>query len=135
MTNQISRVSRRAAARAARVQVLVTADESSLLDLQLLAATLPLCATGRVFIEVSDASQIAPIDLPPRMTVTWLDRSERSAEAGELATRAAHAWATEMLCDADHANRVYLLNSASAPRLRRHLTIGLNLGADRIHTR
>lgn len=135
MTNQIRRVSRRAAARAARVQVLVTADESSLLDLEILAATLPMCATGRVFIEVADASQVASIDLPPRMTVTWLERSVRDAAHGELAGRAALAWANEMLCDADHTNRVYLLNEASADHIARHLTIGLSLGADRIHTR
>ena len=135
MTHQIRRVSRRAAARAARVQVLVTADESSLIDLELLAATLPMCATGRVFIEVADASQIAAIDLPPRMTVTWLDRSDRQAAAGELAGRAALAWANEMLCEADNTNRVYLLNQASAAHVARHLTIGLSLGADRIHSR
>lgn len=135
MTNPIRRVSRRAAARAARVQVLVTADESTLLDLELLAATLPMCATGRVFIEVTDPAQIASIELPPRMTVTWLDRSARAAEAGDLAGRAALAWANEMLCDPDNANRVYLLNQASAAHIQRHLTIDLCLGADRIHTR
>ena len=135
MTNPTRRVSRRAAARAARVQVLVTADETSLTDLELLAATLPLCATGRVFVEVADESQITTIDLPPRMTMTWLDRSARDAEAGQLAGRAALAWANEMLCDDDNANRVYLLNGASAEHLQRHLTIGLSLGADRIHAR
>ena len=135
MTNQIRRVSRRAAARAARVQVLVTADERSLLELEMLAATLPMCATGRVFIEVADASQITHIDLPPRMTVTWLDRSVRGAASGELAGRAALAWAGEMLCTADNTNRVYLLNEASAEHLRRQLEIGLSVGADRIHSR
>lgn len=135
MTNQIRRVSRRAAARAARVQVLVTADERSLLELEMLAATLPMCATGRVFIEVADASQITQIDLPPRMTVTWLDRSVRGAASGELAGRAALAWAGEMLCTADNTNRVYLLNEASAEHVRRHLEIGLSVGADRIHSR
>lgn len=133
MTHQIRRTARRAAARAARVQVLVTADETQLLDLEMLAATLPMCATGRVFIEVADKEQITELALPPRVTVTWLDRSARSAEPGQLASIAAKAWADEMLCDADDANRVYLLNRASAPFLKRHLTIGLDMGADRVH--
>lgn len=133
MTPETRRTSRRRAARAARVQILVTADENSFLDLQMLAATLPLCATGRAFIEVPDASFIADVGLPPRMTVTWLDRSLRSAAPGELTQRAACAWADEMLCEADEANRAYLLNATSAERIARHLSIGSGLGSDRIH--
>ena len=108
------------ASRHARVQHLITADENALAELGALLATLPIWSTGRVFIEVADASQITQIDLPPRMTVTWLDRSVRGAASGELAGRAARAWAGEMLCTADNTNRVYLLNEASAEHVRRH---------------
>lgn len=99
----------RAACRAerhTRVQHLITADETSLVDLEMLLATLPLCATGRVFIEVPDASWASGIAAPGRMVVTWLDRSARTGEPGtgracrrgEAVSRAANAWASEMLC-------------------------------------
>ena len=65
-----------------RVQHLVTADESSLAELQALLATLPICSTGRVFIEVPDAAWLGTISAPARMTVTWLDRSLRSGQPG-----------------------------------------------------
>lgn len=61
----------------ARAQHLVVADERSLADLELVLATLPMCASGRVFIEVPDASWICALQAPLRMTVTWLDRSVR----------------------------------------------------------
>jgi hypothetical protein len=109
-----------------RVQHLVTADETSLVDLETLLVTLPLCSTGRVFIEVPDASWITPLHAPARMTVTWLDRSRRagapgtarSCNPGEALTRAVSGWAGEMLCrsdehdsaaDSDDHTRVYLL--------------------------
>mgnify|MGYP003466655930 CR=1 FL=1 len=94
------------AARHTRVQHLITADESSLLDLAALLATLPICSTGRVFIEVPDEASIVTLDAPARMTVTWLDRSSRSGAAGtgqpcapgSALSRAVTAWADEMLC-------------------------------------
>lgn len=95
----------RAARRASRrpqVQHLITADENSLADLELALATLPMCAVGRVFIEVPEASDIGVVTAPPRMTVTWLPRTRRHAApraTGEALTRAAIAWADEMLCD------------------------------------
>lgn len=91
---------------------LVTADETSLTDLELLLATLPLCSTGRVFVEVPDESQIFTLRAPARMTVTWLARSRRSGApgsghacaSGEALRRAVTAWADEMLCDGGAAN-------------------------------
>lgn len=105
------------APRHTRVQHLITADESSLDDLALLATTLPLCSTGRVFIEIPDASHEAVLSLPPRMTVTWLDRSLRSGAPGtaracapgQALARAVAAWADEMLCDDADATRIHLL--------------------------
>ena len=92
----------RRASRRPRVQHLITADEHSLADLELALATLPMCAVGRVFIEVPDAGDIGVISAPPRMTVTWLPRSRRGLQpraTGEALSRAAIAWADEMLCD------------------------------------
>src|SRR5690606_10249738 len=86
---------------------LVTADEHSLAELEAVLATLPLCATGRVFIEVPDAASIGVVQAPARMTVTWLVRATRtgapgtgrSCAPGEALSRAVCAWADEMLCD------------------------------------
>ncbi len=70
------------ASRHTRVQHLIAADEASLIELQALLATLPICSTGRVFVEVPDATWVGTIDAPARMVVTWLDRSSRSGEPG-----------------------------------------------------
>lgn len=100
-----------------RVQHLVTADETSLVELETLLATLPICSTGRVFIEVPDESWIGSIAAPARMTLTWLARSRRGGApgtgrgcaAGEALSRAVSGWAGEMLCCDDDATRVILL--------------------------
>ena len=55
------------ASKHARVQHLITADEHSLVELQALIATLPICSTGRVFIEVPDETWIGRIDVPAFM--------------------------------------------------------------------
>ena len=133
--------------RHARVQHLITADESSLLDLEALLATLPLCSTGRVFIEVPDASYVCDIEVPVRMVLTWLDRSARSGEPGTgrlcapgaALTRAVTAWADEMLCDecdgepAD-GTRIHLLGGyLGTADIVDHLTGRLGIAAERIH--
>jgi hypothetical protein len=100
-----------------RVQQLITADESSLGELEALLATLPICSTGRVFIEIPEASWQAEISAPSRMVVTWLDRSQRSGApgtgrgcaTGEALARAVTAWANEMLCVEDDETRIHLL--------------------------
>jgi hypothetical protein len=99
-----ARAQRRAARQ--RSHHLVTADETSFAELETFLATLPLCATGRVLIEVPSAEDIGHIDAPARMTVTWLARDSRSGAPGtgracapgEAIARAACAWADEMLC-------------------------------------
>ncbi|WP_460776269.1 SIP domain-containing protein [Microbacterium sp. GXF7504] len=104
------------ASKHARAQHLVTADETSLTDLELALTTLPICSTGRVFVEVPDASAITPLSAPPRMTVTWLCRDRRSGAPGtgrgctqgEALARAVNAWADEMLCD-DHCETTVTL--------------------------
>lgn len=102
-----TRASRRRGARATRAQYVLAADSSSIAELQTAITTLPVCATGRIFIEVAGASEIFVMPAPARMTVTWLDRSRRSGAPGtsracaqgEALTRAVTAWADEMLCE------------------------------------
>ncbi len=110
-----SRAARRAARR--RSHHLVAADENSLLDLELFLTTLPLCASGRIFIEVPTVDDIRPIDAPGRMTVTWLARADRSGAPGsgrlcapgQALARATCAWADEMLCEGMGETTVTLL--------------------------
>ena len=131
------------ASRHTRVQHLITADETSLPELEALLATLPLCSTGRVFIEIPDASWQAPIAVPARMTLTWLDRSTRSGapgtgrscHSGEAIARAVNAWADEMLCDESDATRIHLLGGyLGTADIVDHLTSHNGIGADAIHT-
>lgn len=119
----------------------MTADEGSLAELEALLATLPLCATGRVFIEVPDASWLGVVTAPPRMVVTWLDRSSRtgapgtgrSCTAGEAVTRAATAWANEMMCDEGDETRVHLLGGyLGTADIADHLTENLGVEASAI---
>lgn len=131
------------ASRHTRVQHLVTADEHSLTDLELLLTTLPFCATGRIFIEVPDAGWISEVDAPPRMVVTWLDRSARSGmpgtgrgcTPGTALTRAVTAWADEMMCHEDDHTQVDLLGGyLGTADIADHLTERLAVAPDRIRT-
>jgi hypothetical protein len=136
-----------------RVQHLITADETSLAELEAVVATLPICANGRVFIEVPDASWIGRVSAPARMVVTWLDRSRRSGQPGtgracapgQALARAVGAWAAEMLCTdaADCADdavcgdriHVHLLGGfLGTADIFEHLTGDLHLDAARVHT-
>lgn len=138
-THAGSRAARRASRRP-QVQHLITADEHSLADLELALATLPMCAVGRVFIEVPEASDIGVITAPPRMTVTWLARTRRGARpraTGEALRRAAIAWADEMLCDESGAGlrtEVILLGGwLSTVDIVDHLTNVRDVPAEAIH--
>lgn len=134
------------ASRHTRVQHLITADESSLADLGALLATLPICSTGRVFIEVPDASWFegqSQLVVPTRMIVTWLDRSQRSGAPGtgrgctpgQALSRAVIAWADEMLCDEDDHTKVYLLGGfLGTADIVDHLTTALSIDTESIHT-
>lgn len=87
---------------------LLTSDETSFAELELALAALPLCARGRVFVEVPTPDDIGFLSVPPRMTVTWLARSIRTGAPGTAKActpgtavgRAARGWAAEMICDA-----------------------------------
>lgn len=135
------------ASRHVRVQQFITADESSLVELETLVATLPICSTGRVFIEVPDASWIFPLAVPARMVVTWLDRSARTGDAGtgractpgQALTRAAIGWAGEMLCaDEDGCaggTRIHLLGGyLGTADIFDHLTGVLGIDEGSVHT-
>lgn len=143
MATPIEARSARAQRRAARQSAhhLVTADENSLVELEMFLATLPLCASGRVFIEVPEADDISVIDAPARMTVTWLARSARSGapgsgrscSAGAALSRATCAWADEMLCDGDNPTHVTLLGGyLGTADIVEHLTRTLDVPASAI---
>jgi len=128
--------------RHSRVQHLVTADEGSLVELETLLATLPLCSTGRVFVEIPDAGRQADIAVPARMVLTWLDRSQRSGEPGtgrgcapgQALARAVTAWADEMLCAEDDETRIHLLGGyLGTADIVDHLTSRNGIPASSIH--
>lgn len=131
------------ASRHTRVQHLITADETSLAELEALLATLPICSTGRVFIEVPDDTWFAQVQAPSRMVVTWLDRSRRSGQPGSgrpcapgaAVTRAVTAWADEMFCaDEDHT-RIHLLGGyLGTADIVDHLVERLGVSPWSIHT-
>jgi NADPH-dependent ferric siderophore reductase len=111
-----------------RVQFLAVGDETSLVELAAELALLPLCARGRVFVEVADPAGIVPLATPMRVTVTWLARSERGARPGTAAARAVRAWCDEMLCDGPGETRAILTGRpALAVAVRDHLihTVGM----------
>lgn len=135
----------RAQRRAERLSAhhLVTADENSLMELEVFLTTLPLCASGRVFIEVPDASDISVVEAPARMTVTWLARSSRSGAPGTgrscapgaALARATSAWADEMLCDGERPTHVTLLGGyLGTADIVEHLTGKLDVPSSSIHT-
>ncbi len=112
----------------------MAADEHCFAELEALIATLPLCATGRIFVEVPDDAHVGEITAPPRMTVTWLDRSSRGGQPGQALTRAVTAWADEMLCDDDDITRAHLLTGYLATiDIAEHLTDRVGFPADRVH--
>jgi hypothetical protein len=131
------------ASRHTRVQHLITADESSLAELEVLLATLPICSTGRVFVEVPDAGWQSELTVPGRMVVTWLDRaartgapgSGRSCAPGQALARAVTAWADEMLCEDDDHTRIFLLGGyLGTADIVDHLTTCSGIPAGAIHT-
>lgn len=133
-TTRTARAQRRAARR--RAHHLVAADEQSLVELEVFLATLPLCATGRVFIEVADASRVGMVSAPPRMTVTWLTRasrtgapgSGRACAPGQALARAVSAWADEMLCvDVCDTNVTLLGGYLGTADIVEHLTGALDV--------
>jgi NADPH-dependent ferric siderophore reductase len=135
-----TRAQRREARR--RAHHLVTADEHSLADLEMFLATLPLCASGRIFIEVPDASDIGVVEAPGRMTVTWLARGQRSGTPGsgrscapgQALARATCAWADEMMCDDEIQTNVTLLGGyLGTADIVDHLTNTLDIEPARIH--
>lgn len=135
-----TRAERRAARRSAHH--LVTADENSLAELEAFLATLPLCASGRIFVEVAESADIGVIEAPGRMTVTWLARDRRSGAPGtgracapgQALARATCAWADEMMCDDEIPTNVTLLGGyLGTADIVEHLTTGLGVETSRIH--
>lgn len=137
-----ARAERRALRRAMKAQHLIVADEGSLAELEAVLVMLPLCATGRVFIEVPDEDSVSVVAVPPRMTVTWLPRASRAGAPrggrrrapGTAAARAAIAWADEMLCDGaeDHTAVTLLGGFLGTADIAEHLTERLGVDPERI---
>lgn len=122
---------------------LLTADESTLPELEAAMQTLPYCARGRVFIEVDDAADISVVEAPSRMTVTWLTRRTRSGApgsgaacaTGEAMSRAVNAWSDEMLYASTDTPHIWLgghYRGVSA--VHEHLISDLGVAPDRITT-
>lgn len=133
----------RRAARRSRTPVVIAADEASLGELEAVLATLPLCAAGRVFIEVPGAEAIVALEAPRRMSITWLDRSTRSGDPGtsqacprgRALVRAVTAWADEMLCEGADPTRVILLGGYLATaEIHEHLVERRGVPAASVHT-
>ena len=128
--------------RHARAQHLVVADERSLADLELALVALPICAAGRVFIEVPDVSWICELQAPPRMSITWLDRSTRRGDVGtaglcrpgQAMTRAAIAYADETLCgdEACETNVTLLAGYVATADIVEHLTAQCGIARESI---
>ncbi|WP_460943012.1 SIP domain-containing protein [Okibacterium endophyticum] len=135
---------RRAARRpaASKVQYLLACDESGLAELEAALSTLPICAKGRVFIEVDSPADIGTVDVPTRMTVTWLTRSTRTGAPGTAErctngialTRAVTAWSNEMLFEADATDAHVWLGGGyrSVSGCFEHLTAALGVDESRI---
>ncbi|MFJ2505722.1 SIP domain-containing protein [Microbacterium sp. NPDC087592] len=145
MNTSLETRSTRAARRAARQRAhhLVTADEQSLTELEIFLTTLPLCASGRIFIEVPTVADIGVIEAPGRMTVTWLAREQRSGAPGtgracapgQALARATCAWADEMMCDDEIETRVTLLGGyLGTADIVEHLTSALQVSPALIRT-
>jgi NADPH-dependent ferric siderophore reductase len=100
-----------------------------------------MCAKGRVFVEVDSAADIGFIEVPTRMTVTWLTRSNRSGAPGTgegcsrgvALTRAVGAWSDEMLCDPTTDAHIWLGGDYRAVSgCFEHLTTNVAVDPDRI---
>ncbi|WP_235940648.1 SIP domain-containing protein [Paramicrobacterium fandaimingii] len=122
---------------------LLTADESTLTELEAAMQAVPYCARGRVFIEVDTGADISVIDAPTRMTVTWLTRQTRSGApgsgaacaTGEAMSRAVNAWSDEMLYASTDTPHIWLgghYRGVSA--VHEHLVADLGVNPERIVT-
>ncbi|GAA1445723.1 SIP domain-containing protein [Leifsonia poae] len=124
-----------------RVQFLVVGDESSLPQLEAELALLPLCARGRVFVEVESPDDVSVLTTPLRMTVTWLPRARRSGRPGTsepcakgvAATRAVRAWTAEMLCDGAGETRAIVTGGFElVSEVQEHLRDEVGMSADAV---
>ena len=89
-------------------RVLIAGAVEDLPEIHRLLEDLPETAYGQVFVEVALAEQVRILPAPPRVTVSWLVRSERPsavpslcfADHGEALAAAVLSWAGEW-CVAD----------------------------------
>ncbi|MGU3408773.1 SIP domain-containing protein [Microbacterium sp. M1A1_1b] len=84
-------------------RVMLAGAVEDLTEIHRRLAALPETAYGQVFVEVALAEQVRILPAPPRVTVSWLIRTERPsvvaplcfADHGEALARAVIGWATE----------------------------------------
>lgn len=120
----------------------MVADESSLAPLEATLALLPLCARGRVFIEVPTVAEMSRVNVPPRMTVAWLPRSVRTGapgtstacRPGAAVLRAVRAWSAEMFCDGPDETVFWLAGRYDTVSNLYDDFIEIGFGADAITT-
>ncbi|MGY1711746.1 siderophore-interacting protein [Geodermatophilus sp. SYSU D00758] len=93
---------------------LLAGDETALPAIAAAVERLPAGAAARVFVEVADATEEQPLDLPPRVELVWVHRDGRPGAALVDAVRTA-----ELPAGRVHA---FVHGEAGAVReLRRHL--------------
>lgn len=84
-------------------RVMIAGAVEDLAEIHRRLVHLPESAYGQVFVEVALAEQVRILPAPPRVTVTWLIRTERPsvvpplcfADHGEALAAAVVAWASE----------------------------------------
>lgn len=128
--------------RTSRVQYLLVGDETSLASLEATLTLLPLCARGRVFVEVPTLAA-STLAVPSRMTVAWLPRSARggapgtgtACAPGEAVVRAVRAWTAEMFCDGPDETVFWLSGQyAAVADLYDHLVGRIGFAPDAVTT-
>lgn len=138
-----SRAQMRRDARGAGHVYVLTADEGSLAELSAALQTVPYCARGRVFVEVPSEADVQALDVPTRMTVTWLPRSSRTGAPGTgepcgrglALRRAVCAWADEMLYQTPDVPHVWLGGDyRGVADVREHLIENLGVPHEQIAT-
>ncbi|MGG7463842.1 SIP domain-containing protein [Plantibacter sp. YIM 135347] len=117
--------------------VLLAGDASSIAEIDDVLGLLPICARGQVFVEVDHAEDVRTLTGPGRVVVTWLVRADRTGEpgsgrgcaSGQAVSRAARAWASEMLDVDGHESADYHVwvggGSAHLVELRNELRMTL----------
>lgn len=95
--------------------MLVAGGVDELPAIEALLCLLPDTAYGQVLVEAPADLELPVIATPPRLTITWLARTEEPGEPGSRLAEAVHAWLAEWMPDQpDLAREVTLWLGGSA---------------------